>query len=82
MMYRVTRYSVWRTMLDNLPYLLLTLACMAVAYLITYYLASPILSIITSAVVGGALYYIVLRLAGSVVLRDAQEYLFGRFRKN
>lgn len=80
-MCRASGYRWWRILTDNLPYMLLTGACMGLAALISVWLTRPSLVISVGLVVAGLVYYGVLALLGSVVLRDAKTYLFGRFNR-
>lgn len=66
---------------DLLPYLGLTTACMACMATTPLYLSRPALMIIVEAAIGVALYAVVLRATGSVIMKEAAGYLFGRFRR-
>lgn len=66
---------------DLLPYLCLTTACMACMGTTPLYLSSPALVLIVEAAIGVALYVAVLRVTGSVIMKEAIGYLFGRFRR-
>jgi len=54
---------------------------MAGISLIPQLVNSPAIILLAEAVVGASIYYIVLKLAGSTILKEAQEYALGRFRK-
>jgi O-antigen/teichoic acid export membrane protein len=80
--HRAIGYKISKTLSDNAPYFILTAAIMAGISLIPQLVNSPAIILLAEAVAGAGIYYIVLKLAGSAILKEAQEYALGRFRKN
>jgi O-antigen/teichoic acid export membrane protein len=80
--HRAIGYKISKTLSDNAPYFILTAAIMAGISLIPKLVNSPAIILLAEAVAGAGIYYIVLKLAGSAILKEAQEYALGRFRKN
>lgn len=66
---------------DMAPYALLSAAAAAAAFVLTWLPLHPALLLPAQAAVGLLLYVLVLRLCGSVILREATAYLLGRFRR-
>ncbi len=78
---RHTGCSIRRIIYDMLPYISLTTACMVIMSGATIYLRHPALILTTECIIGLGIYITVLRLTGSVILKEAIEYAFGRFRR-
>lgn len=75
-----TGYSVSRFMIDLLPYCTLSIAAIASVAMLFTVVYEPALRILTGLLLGAAIYWGVLKLAGSVTLADAEDYLLGRLR--
>lgn len=67
---------------DMAPYTLLSAAVAAAALALTLLPLHPALLLAAQAAAGLALYVLILRLSGSVILREATSYLLGRFRRH
>lgn len=78
---RATGYSLSRFLLDLMPYCALSMAAMAAASGLFFLLHAPALRILAGLSLGAVIYWGVLKIAGSVTLADAEEYLLGRFRR-
>jgi len=69
------RRSALLILSDMLPYALLTSGCMALMYIAGRFIASPWLSVAVESVIGLSLYLGILKMAGSVILKEAIAYL-------
>lgn len=78
---RATHYSARRMLLDLMPYAALSVAAMGVAWMAGLVLPNAWLWLLAGAAVGGAVYWVVLRAAGSRILLEAESYALGRFRR-
>lgn len=78
---RHTECRVRDLLYDMMPYIALSLACMILMSTTTLYLTTPILILLVECVIGLGVYITVLKATGSVILNEAIEYAFGRFRK-
>lgn len=76
-------YRLVRLMSDSAPYLLLTVAICFCLWWLKAMIENAALLLTAQLILGAAIYWAVLRMAGSHVLVEAQNYVFGRFhRKN
>lgn len=78
---RATSYPLRRFLTDLLPYGLLTAAILCLTPLWTLLIDSPALLLTAEVCGAAALYYLILRLTGSVVLKESANYIFGRFHR-
>lgn len=78
---RHSGYSAALFIRDAAPYVLLTLAVMAGAWLLVLVLSNPWLLMLSQLAGGAVLYCGVLSAFRSKVLADALDYLLGRFRR-
>ncbi|MDR0865208.1 MAG: lipopolysaccharide biosynthesis protein [Candidatus Symbiothrix sp.] len=60
---------------DILPYLLITLACFFVTWLITRNLANPTIVLMAKIVISGILYLGVMKMSKSVIFKESLNYL-------
>lgn len=67
---------------DMAPYTFLSAAVAAAALLLTWLPLHPALLLAAQGAAGLSLYVLILRLSGSVILREAAAYLLGRFRRH
>lgn len=78
---RTTTYPLRRFLTDMAPYALLTAAILCLTSLWPLLITSPAILLLVEIAGAVAVYYIVLKLAGSVVLNEAVSYIFGRFHR-
>jgi len=74
----VARRPMLSLLADSLPYLLLTLVCMAPMWGITLAVANPWLQLLLQGVCGAVIYIGACRLSGSAIQRDLLQYLRGK----
>lgn len=75
---KITGYAYGKFITDMLPYAVITIAIMLVIHFYAIIIISPALQLLLMTVTGLAIYYIVLKLSGSVAMRDAMNYIMHR----
>lgn len=78
---RITAYPLRRFLTDMAPYALLTAAILCLTSLWPLLITAPAVLLLAEIAEAVVVYYIVLKLAGSVVLKEAVSYIFGRFNR-
>ncbi len=76
---RATAYPLWRFLSDMAPYAMLTAAILCLTPLWTLLITSTPLLLAVEIAGAVTLYCVVLKLVGSVVLKESVNYIFGRF---
>lgn len=66
---------------DNIPYAVLSCVIMVIIWLISMIETSPMLILILQTIVGISIYFIVLYLSKSSILKEAIAYILGRFHR-
>ena len=75
---RIIGLRLRHTLHDVLPFLLVSLAVMAVTYFLTSAISNLILLLAARVVIAAALYYMVMRLLHAKVLEECLHYIKGR----
>ncbi len=75
---RLINYKLSELVKDLFPYFAISLACIGCGYLLTFLIADPILLMVCQIIFVAILYFGILYLSGSKVLKEAVEYITKR----
>lgn len=76
---RATGYGVMRILTDATPFAIISLAMMGVCMLLSYFSLPPAVILLMQCFIGAMVYVSALWLAKSPQLKEAWEYIFGKF---
>lgn len=74
-------YSAFKFIGDLAPYASLTAVAAIAMWAVSHIFNAPIINIAIESIIGVGIYYCALRIAGSTILKESTDYIFGRFRR-
>lgn len=75
---KYTGYQLKQFLLDILPFALTALGVMLITYACTMMITNPYILLIVRVILAAALYYILMRAANVVVLKECMDFVFRR----
>ena len=79
---KIIRLRLLDVLKDILPYLIITLACFLVAWLLTRHIVNLYGLIAAKIAIAGTLYFLTLRWSNSVIYKESVLFLFGWFKRS
>ena len=78
----LSHISIWQSMKDILPFLLIAACCMGGTYVATQSITNLPLLLAVRIIVSASLYFLVLRLLHAEILNECLEFAKNKIKKN